>query len=202
MALAIFLRKRLIMNWFRDLMIGAIQTGAGKRALLCSGFFQENGYKATQEKQFAQVLFSQGIDLTTVGIHTGIWKTSYSNFINNLKAANVNVNAKYVNGLKWHAKVFILSNNYSIFGIIGSSNITRPAFAAIKNFNYECDVILWPDDFTAINDFMIEALRKIDDYHEVIIAPYEEKNNGGITIVQRLKKLEEEILSLRLSDLM
>jgi len=100
MGLIIFLRKRAQINWFRDIVIGSINSGAGNRVILCSGFFQEveGKYQASMERNFA--------------------------------GAGVNITAKYTSNLKWHAKIFILKNNTNpILGIIGSSNITRPAFS-------------------------------------------------------------------------
>jgi hypothetical protein len=149
-ALAIILRKQLLFNRFRDLMISVINTGHGDNALLCSGFFQEDfkgyGYKASRELNFANVIAKNNVELTTVGVYHYSWKPSYLNFKNNLVAAGVNIKAKYMQGLNWHAKVFILSKGSDpIFGIIGSSNITRRAFGSIVDFNYECDTVIWPD---------------------------------------------------------
>jgi len=206
MALAIILRKQLSINRFRDLMIDAINTGQGNNALLCSGFFQEDyhgyGYRATQERNFAKILASKRISLITVGIYHAYWKQSYVKFKNNLLAAGVNISAKYKNGLKWHAKVFILSRDQDpIFGIVGSSNITRRAFGSSIDFNYECDAVIWPDSEQEINKVANEFLDVIDDYHEVIRAPYEIDRNWGLTVQDRLNEIKREILEIGLTNL-
>lgn len=206
MAIAIILRNKLPINKFRDLLIGSIKTKAGDKALLCSGFFQENFrgsvYQASQELNFANEIAISGIQLDTVGIHSGAWKQSYRDFKSNMLSAGGNVNCYYKNGLKWHAKIFILSkNNDPIFGIIGSSNITRNAFGSISNFNYECDVIIWPDENLEISTWMNEQIASIDFPYDIIQAPYIAEMNNGITVQERLKKLEEEILSSDISIL-
>ncbi len=206
MGISIVLRKQLNVNWFRDLMIDVVGAGYGNNALLCSGFFQENfkasAYQASQERNFASVLAANNIDLITVGIHNSTWKNSYRNFKNNLVAAGVSINSKYKNGLRWHAKVFILSQDEDpIFGIVGSSNITRTAFSTLNNFNYECDVILWPDSEKPLDAFLDELFTRPDIPHEIIRAPYIEELNNGLTIQDRLKSLKQEILEVGLIDL-
>lgn len=206
MALVIILRKQLQVNRFRDLMINVLDTGQGDNALLCSGFFQENyhgyGYMASQEQNFAQVLTRHNINLITVGIYHPSWKQSYLNFKYNLAAAGVKITAKYKLGLKWHAKVFILSKGQEpIFGIVGSSNITRRAFGSMIDFNYECDVIIWPDSEKDITKLIDDFLVGIDDFHEVIRAPYIVEMNNGLTVQARLNEVKREILETNLTDL-
>lgn len=200
MAIAIILRNKLPVNKFRDLLIGSIKTKAGNKALLCSGFFQENfkgsPYQASQELNFANEVASSGIELNTVGIHNWAWKQSYKDFQNNMLSAGGNVNCYYKTGLKWHAKVFILFKDDSpIFGIIGSSNITRNAFGSLTNFNYECDVMIWPDTNVVINNWMNEQTESIESPYDIIKAPYIAEMNNGITVQERLNNLAEEIFS-------
>ncbi|MBO2626636.1 hypothetical protein I6M44_21565 [Shewanella algae] len=163
MAIAIILRNQLPINRFRDLLIGSIKTGAGDNALLCSGFFQENfrgsAYQASCERGFGLEVAKSKIELNTVGIHNGSWKQSYRDFRDNMIALGANINCYYKNGLRWHAKVFVLSKGEEpIFGIIGSSNITRTAFGSISNFNCECDVMIWPDSNQKISEWFDKAL--------------------------------------------
>ena len=206
MALVIILRKHPNVNRFRDLMIDVISSGLGNNALLCSGFFQEDfhghNYRASQERNFAQVLRSNKIELTTVGVHNWSWKQSYKNFRNNLVAAGVKISAKYMNGLRWHAKVFILSRDDNpIFGIVGSSNITRRAFSTVSDFNYECDTVIWPDSEKEIVGIVEEYLGTIEDPYEVIRAPYDVEQNRQLTVQDRLTAIKSEILEANLRDL-
>lgn len=206
MALAIILRNQLPINRFRDLLIGSIKTGAGDNALLCSGFFQEkfrgSGYQASLEQDFGREVAKSKIELNTVGIHNVAWKQSYRDFKDSMKSSGANINCYYKNGLRWHAKVFILSNKENpIFGIIGSSNITRTAFGSIRDFNYECDVILWPDDCEEIDGWFNDQIAGNNFPYEVIRAPYVPDMNNGITVQERLNTLKNEILGSGVSEL-
>lgn len=96
MGLMIFLRRRAQINWFRDIVIDSINSGAGNRVILCSGFFQEGGkYQASIERNLARVLHSRSIEITTIGIHNYNWLQKYKNFRNSLLSAGVNITAKY-----------------------------------------------------------------------------------------------------------
>ena len=206
LAIAIILRNQLPINRFRDLLIGSIKTGAGDNALLCSGFFQENfrgsAYQASVEQNFGVEVANSKIELNTVGIHNGSWKQSYRDFRDNMQALGANINCYYKNGLKWHAKVFILSKkDEPVFGIIGSSNITRTAFGSISNFNYECDVMIWPDSNKKISKWFDDQMAGNNFPYEVIRAPYDPNMNNGISVQDRLQQLKNEILGSGISDL-
>jgi phosphatidylserine/phosphatidylglycerophosphate/cardiolipin synthase-like enzyme len=207
MGLLIFLRKRATTNYFRDLVIDSIDTGAGNNVLLCSGFFQElfnhSLYQATLEKNFTNVLLNKNIDITTVGIHNNVWMHSYKNFRDNLQNSGVNIQAKYISSYRWHAKIFILKDkDEPVLGIVGSSNITRNAFSVSVPHNYEADVVMWKDSNAIINDFMkkyIDMLKEFPD--EIIVADYDPQKNNGLSIEERLKNLENDINKQDLKDL-
>ncbi len=207
MGLMIFLRKRAQINWFRDILIDSINSGAGNRVILCSGFFQEGGkYQASLEKNLARVLHRRSIEITTIGIHNYNWLEKYKNFRNSLLSEGVNITAKYTPNLKWHAKIFILKNNTNpILGIIGSSNITRPAFSDDVPFNYEADIVLWPNENRIIDSMMMRIAGIISndtDYaNELITTDYNPESNNGLSIEDRLNGLNEEIEKLDLRDL-
>lgn len=207
MGLMIFLRKRAEMNWFRDILIDSINSGAGNRVILCSGFFQEEEkYQASIERNLAEVLQRHSIEITTIGIHSYNWKQRYRNFRNSLLSAGVNITAKYTSNLKWHAKIFILKNNTNpVLGIIGSSNITRPAFADYAPFNYEADIVLWSNTNRIIDGMMTRIAERIRentyDSHEVITTDYNPERNRGLSIEDRLNRLNNEIENLELRDL-
>lgn len=208
MPIAIIFRKQLSVNNFRDMVIGALNSGCGDNAIICSGYFQEalgvrgTSYRASQEPGFIQALTRNEIALITVGIYNSSWKTSYVNFRDSLRMAGVNVAARYVRDLRWHAKVFILSHGQDpIFGIVGSSNITRPAFGTIKDFNYECDVVIWPKSVRKITNIINSLLLQGDIAHQVIRAPYLRSINGSLSIQDRLLKLKREILTQEFEEM-
>jgi hypothetical protein len=206
MGLAIILRKQVMPNHFRDLLLAAVNSGAGRNALMCSGFFQElyrgDPYRASMEQGFGQVLASRRIRLTTIGIHNNYWLPSYRNFARNLRRLRVNLKALYVVKLRWHAKVFILATaRRPLFGIVGSSNVTQPAFSTSKRFNKEADVVLWDTQSKRIAMAVESVLERIADPHEVVRAEYCMTLNGGLSEVERLKRLEKEIRSMSLREL-
>jgi len=206
MGIAIILRSQLPINQFRDLLIGSIATGAGNNALLCSGFFQENfkssSYQVSNENNFGLEVAKSKIKLDTVGIHNPTWKPSYKNFRDNMRSYGANIHCYYKNGLHWHAKVYILSHDDEpIFGIIGSSNLTRNAFGSVQNFNYECDVVLWPDECVSINDWMNSQMESHDFPFDIIRAPYIVDLNNDITVQERLINLKNEILESGITEL-
>ncbi len=206
MPIAIILRDQLPINRPRDLLIGSIKTGAGDSALLCSGFFQENFrgsvYQATLEQGFAKEVAKSNIELTTVGIHNGSWKQSYRDFRDNMRLQGANIKCLYKHGLRWHAKVFILSKSQApVFGIIGSSNITRTAFGDISSFNHECDVMIWPNNLQKIDQWFDEEMETNNFPLGIIRAPYIPEMNDNISVEERLNAIKGEILNSGLSEL-
>ena len=203
MPIAIVLRKKPHVNAFRDLIVDVLGSGAADEALLCSGFFQENfkgsAYQASAEKGLASACAKSGVKLMTVGIHNGTWKASYHNFQANMIAGGVSIHCLYKNGLAWHAKVFVASKaDVPVFGIVGSSNITRNAFSVGDRFNNECDVILWPDS-SALGALVDDLFP--DDFGSIIRAPYLPEENGQLSIEDRLTGLREEVMSQNLRAL-
>jgi HKD family nuclease len=198
MGFLIIKRSRAAPNLFRDILVDSIDTGIGDEVILCSGFFQENRnstYRASREKDLARVLRKHKIKTTVIGVYNNAWRGSFNNFITSLRRSRVNVIPIDKTKKRWHAKVFILKKDGNgIFGIIGSSNLTRPAFHIDIPFNVECDVILWVDSYVALTKQIDENLKKsnINDYFKV---KYVDEENQGLTIKDRLNRLEKEILS-------
>jgi hypothetical protein len=215
MPIAIFLRTSKGNSLYRDAIIRSLNSGAGNYALLCSGFLQENKatpkgpspYRATLEPGFSAALATHGIQLDTIGIHNSTWHASYVNFCNNLSAAGVTLVPYIMSGFQWHAKVFLLKQKSSpIFGIVGSSNLTANAFGVSNvpalvtdspfpptNFNFECDVYFWTDANIAIATIMEELIGREEIREQIILARYDEQENFGSSIEDRLNDIEEQI---------
>ena len=208
MGLAIFFRKRLAVNKFRELLIKSLDSGLGNEAIICSGFFQEcfgkSKYQVSLEYDFQTVLLGNNIKLKTIGIHNNFWIASYKNFRDNLKSNGVNINAKLSKNLRWHAKVYILlKDKLPIFAIVGSSNMTRNAFSITSPFNFETDVVLWLDEFPKFKKLMEKEIQDLaQNQSEVIIAKYNKKDNYGLSLEQKLKQLIDDIENLDLEDLL
>ncbi|MFT9027295.1 phospholipase D family protein [Acetobacter indonesiensis] len=204
MSISIVLRTDGSRNIFRDAIISALGSKCLDEALLCSGFFQDNfkksAYKVSDERSLARVCAASGIALTTVGIHNSTWKPAYKNFRDNMNAAGVSIKCMYKNGMRWHAKVFIGSKNGNpIFGIVGSSNMTRNAFSTGAKFNNECDVFIWDrrSPIASLGDMIAERLGD----QIVIRAPYVPRMNDGLSVSQTLGRIQSEVLGSDLQEL-
>lgn len=201
MPILITFRRNVSTNLFRHLLLSAIRSGIGDNALLCSGFFQElfqtSLYQASQEGGLATLIASQGLQLTTLGIHNNNWRPAYVRFCKNLRAAGVSLSPFVTRSLRWHAKVFLYRRGADpLFALIGSSNITRNAFSLSTPFNFETDVALWDWSETALTRALDFGLLETDANvgpHEYIFAPYAPELNQGLTVVERLRHLAEEL---------
>lgn len=207
MGLVIFLRRRVAVNKFREILINSLDSGIGDEALICSGFFQElwgtQTYQASLEGNFQSALVKNNITLNTIGVHNGYWVAAYRNFKNNLFSNGVNINARVKKGLHWHAKVYILKKqNRPILAIVGSSNITRNAFSKSSPFNYETDVVIWLDEFEELNRIVNGAIAELgENTNEVIVGDYNPERNFGLSLEERLNQLMNDFENLDLSDL-
>lgn len=206
MGLIIFLRKRTY-NHFREVVLKSLDCGAGNKAVMSSGFYQENfrgsPYTVSTEGNLDQILLRNKIELTTIGVHNWYWLRAYKNFRDNLVMKGVNIIAKRVYRLHWHAKIFILKkDDLPILGIIGSSNMTRNAFGITHPFNYEADVIMWLDDAEKLNNIMSEIINEQGQFsNEIIVTDYDPDKNFGQTIEQRLRQLDNDIKEIEQTDL-
>ena len=204
MSISIVLRTTAATNTFRDAIIAAIGSGHIDEALLCSGFFQENfnggHYKVSTEGGLAAVCATSGIALTTVGVHNAHWMAAYQNFQASLQSAGVKVKCLYKPSMHWHAKVFIGSRaGVPQIGIVGSSNMTRPAFSVTKPFNNECDVFLW-DRKSPIGGLAAEFADRLGE-NIVIRAPFIPRMNGGQSVADILSRIRDEVIGTGLDPL-
>jgi hypothetical protein len=198
MSLLILLRKSAPVNRFHNLLINSIDSGEGDSALLCSGFFQEmNNYSASLDSGLCHSLFNNNVALTTIGVHNRLWLNRYRGFRDVLVNNGVNINALITNNFHWHAKVYILKKQGEpIFGIIGSSNMTRNAFGHNSPFNFEADVVLWDSSNITINN-LCQSQTEISggDFDDIIYADYNTERNSGKDSMEKLKELEKEIMN-------
>lgn len=199
MSIAILLRKVASPNRFRDAFLASLSVPGTSEILICSGFFQEyfkqSPYQISQEGRLARRLAASKANVITVGIHNYSWLGSYRQLCRSLRAANVQLDPRCVSGLKWHAKVLIVSNQAGpFFGIVGSSNLTKNAFGTSSPFNYETDVLLWIGGRNLIGRYIRDALTGAAP-DELIRASYSRKKNGGLSLRDWLWQLREDVLS-------
>ncbi len=202
---AIFLRKNLAENKFRDVILSALRSDEIDSALLSSGFFQEDAsYSVSNLFRISPHRLCKPLALTIVGLYSYSDKKKYTTFINNIKAYNCSLcfqlTSKVMSGMRWHAKVFIAKKDGNpAIAIIGSSNITRRAFDTLTNFNYECDVVFWDETNTIINQIINNIISEgdnTDNSSSIIVTNYDDGHPANRQpLTNRLLQLESEILS-------
>lgn len=204
MGIKIFLRKSAASNSFQRIIMSAVSSGLGQKAILCSGFFQDNhagsAYKVSCEGCFACEAATKKLQLKTIGVHNNHWVPTYRNFVQNMTSRGVILQPLIAKKLKWHAKVFIyLVNNCPAIVMIGSSNMTRNAFGTSEPFNYECDVVLWDSTISGTLN-IVQSDRDIINPHEVITADYLPEKNANLSISERMNEILKEIEAIPVID--
>ena len=170
--------------------------------LLCSGYFQElkpyidddgnkkvGSFRATLEidsnRNNMVKRFPALKRITTVGIKDDLnsnWGVSYQNFVNSLRTCMGpdKVKAYHDNSNRWHAKeMILLRNGRAVAGIVGSSNITRPAYGSYLDFNIEADTFIYD---SSVDDQMQElamTIRNGNDDAFIIVGNNNPEANGG-----------------------
>ncbi|MCB9196593.1 MAG: hypothetical protein H6598_10245 [Flavobacteriales bacterium] len=209
MRLIILLRKDSNINLFRDILIDSIASAEGDECYLGSGFFQElkitkkktGIYKASMEtsnsgNRLCCSLAKNNVKITTIGVHNSYWVHPYAQFCSSLYHHGISLTS-YLFRNSWHAKTFVLlKEGTPILGIIGSSNITRPAFSSGGKFNYEADVVMWDSSNSKLNGLMNTVIETNENPFGLIVTDYDPDKNKGITIDDRLKGIVDEIQDL------
>ncbi len=161
---------------------------------IASGFYTENtigkstkelfnvsDFKDASEKSLISSL--KGINVVCFG--TYIHKKTYESFIKNIRKVANELHAYYAS--RFHCKVFVIElDGDPIFEIIGSSNMTKAAYAGISRAkkpspNYESDLIYVDDTCLYLKEFSLQPNR------ETTILIYDESENGGITFKERMR---------------
>jgi len=199
-SIAIFLRNDPRTNRFRRAILGTLRCSTVDTALMCSGFFQDDGKYSAGSDIDVITHRSSALALTTLGLYSYSWKIQYDDFINQLMAKNraphFSVTKKRIPGMGWHAKVFIAKRGPDpVVAVIGSSNITRRAFGEFAPFNYECDVVMWEESDAHINSAIEGAIGDAGgDNLDVVVSTYRPDHRANRQPLQnRLRVLEAEL---------
>lgn len=198
--IAIILRTEVAVNRFQQAIVSAIAFPSFDKALLCSGFFQEGG----KGKYYASDTLVRGLvrptpmELTAIGTYSPLWLGPFHDFVSGVcsKASPHYLNIKKRKANRWHAKVFIAwESGAPAFAVIGSSNITRPAFDKSSPFNFECDVIIWNTSCAGAVAFAERQFGNVKADDGIIFANYEENGrNGPLSVSDRLAFLAAQII--------
>lgn len=141
--------------------------------------------------------------ITFVGVYNAYWGAAFGAFTQNVQTANcsccVKVNSLSPKGHRWHAKVFIGSiNGRPRFGIVGSSNLTRPAADTSKPFNFEADAVFWYETDKEVHSAVIERLEPLARSGEVFLTTYNPTDtlNGNRSLEDQLQDLQNQVLGI------
>lgn len=151
------------MSYFRRYLLKLINSPTSDKLLLCSGYISENESYSILTDKLLNAISSQNIKVITVaGMLPS--KNKYKLFIRRLKNNNIDVVSYKAKKNNWHAKVAIkLNDEDPVAGLIGSSNLTAPAYRENQSkFNYEADVLIWKDD-PRYNRYFREEIGNIID---------------------------------------
>jgi len=152
MPVKIVFRKRKNFSPFRRILNLLLTAPIGDSVVLCSGYVWQpsnpSHYNILDDELRRAIMSgcNRGKVITVAGkFNPEYYRTFYKNFINDLKSRGIKVKAYYARQKNWHAKVALrLNNGRPVAAIIGSSNLTRPAYGENwRNWNYEADVLIW-----------------------------------------------------------
>ncbi|AZC26285.1 hypothetical protein C4K39_4638 [Pseudomonas sessilinigenes] len=216
MGFNILLRNSKRLSYFKRYLLRMLKFEAVNEVVLCSGYFQEDlwGYsvldddvlqalKSKADNEKFKINFIAGkfkVDKKTQQVDSeDVWFPSYKNFLKRLNAEGVGFEAYIAKDKNWHAKVALfLINGVPIAGIVGSSNMTRPAVSETDTFfNFECDVVIWVGKYQLNKVFGGLADPVPDDPFSPIIAqvnpryPQPKEDERLMAIYNEVMKLED-----------
>lgn len=166
MGLMITLRTDRDLSYFRQNLLNIINLPTINKLVLCSGYISESDYYSVLDDGLLQAIANRNVDVTAVaGMMSYNYREKYILFINKLRDNNINVNPYIAKNKRWHAKIaIVLKNERPIAGIIGSSNLTGPAFRENwGRFNHEADVLIWIDQSRYDKYFQENTKRDVRD---------------------------------------
>lgn len=170
MGIWITLRQNNQQSFFRDNLLGMISRKGdleGTRLLLASGYFSEyprDQYSICSDKLKIAIRSNRKIQEIDVIGGKGS-KTTFERFCSKLgQLGRPSFIPIRIPGSNWHAKIAMIlkpeqgtaRGTIPVCAIIGSSNLTRPAFgitpapagvASEVHFNYECDVLIFSNNY-------------------------------------------------------
>jgi HKD family nuclease len=179
--IAISLRTSRDLSYFRRNLISILSYPDFTSVVICSGYFQEN-YNGSEYGILNDGLLSiitanpnyKKIEYIIVGgkfsNSTDPWKTSFNNFLSGLTENGINYKAFVDPRGKWHAKISIgIENTKPKTVLLGSSNMTRPAFGeSNSSFNIEADILLLANELKLRNHFNIEETSSQNPLSQIV----------------------------------
>ncbi len=172
MGFGIFLRENERVSYFQRAIVGLIDTPGVSKIVLCSGYVSEGTQFSISDELKKTMKRATPGGIREIEIVGGMFRGTYGkvnlakyrSFINNLRRYCRTVPHRAIND-RWHAKVAlgIDSKDEPIAGIVGSSNLTRPAYGeGRRDFNHEADVLIW-SQYPEVDRYFHRFLKSLTD---------------------------------------
>lgn len=189
--ITISLRTDASISYFRRNLLKILDYPNFTKVIISSGYFQENlfHYNILNDGILSSILGnpnSANIEYTIIAGKfnrtSDPWRNSFDTFLRNLRHNGVNFRAYIEKRGKWHAKIAIgIEINKPKVVLLGSSNLTRPAFCEPNvNFNVEADILLLVNEQELINSFNIQENSSQHPLSEIIANLSNEYNQANI----------------------
>ncbi|HOD27574.1 MAG TPA: phospholipase D family protein [Syntrophales bacterium] len=176
---------------------------AGDSAILCSGYIwqpNDGRYNVLDDGLRQSILAGcAGGTLTTIAgkFYPDYYEVYYRNFIEDLRYHGINVVPFYAPKKNWHAKIAIRTNNHHpVAALVGSSNLTGPAYGIRRNWNYEADVLIWMDADRQTGFFRDDGMDMPLGRFELILDPHIEQPSEEL----QLKGIYADVMETELQD--
>lgn len=191
--ITISLRTDASISYFRRNLLKILDYPHFTKVVICSGYFQESynssPYNILDDGILSSILGnpnSANIEYTIIAgkfnnLHDP-WKKSFNTFLRNLRHRGINFRAYTERRGKWHAKIALgIEHDITKVALLGSSNLTRPAFCEpYTNFNVEADILLLVNEQKLINSFNIQENSSQHPLSEIIANLSNEYNQANI----------------------
>jgi hypothetical protein len=203
MPVTLVLRRSMDQSPFRRLLLGLVEAPKARSLILGSGYIWEpppEGKYHVLDDELGRAIQDgcSGGEVTLIAgmLRGGKWLNYYENFVRGLSQRHPNVVSLVAPRKNWHAKVAIRHDQgqVPIAALVGSSNLTGPAYKEPhKNWNYECDTLIWPDA-PALNEYFRGLLRGFPEDHlsrlDLILDPAGRQPSEA----QQIEHLRAEVL--------
>jgi hypothetical protein len=173
----------------------------GQSAILCSGYIwqpNDGRYNVLDDGLRQAIVSGCGTGgLTTIAgkFYPSYYEDYYRNFIQDLRASGVPVTPFYAPKKNWHAKVAIrMAAHRPIAALVGSSNLTGPAYGENRNWNFEADVLIWSGSQVAHSALSAAKIDQAFGIIDVILNPEVQQPDED----SQLKSIYEDVMSSEL----
>lgn len=207
--ITISLRTDANLSYFRRNLLKILDYPNFTKVIISSGYFQEDlyYYNILNDGILSSILGNPNYGKIEYIIIAGKfnkpsdpWKSGFDNFLRNLRLNGVNFRAYTERRGKWHAKIVIgIEQNKPKALLLGSSNLTRPAFNELyANFNVEADILLLIDEQKLIDSFNIQENSNQNPLSQIVTDLSEKYDQANIE--DRIQAINDNFLENNLLE--